>query len=118
MKPSALFNHDDISEAIKNTNFDKGLGPDGFDGHVLIQNADLRGKITEELVKILNDGQLPGYLLEANIVALSKAKGSNQVQPDDVRFIAVRSHLSKILEKAILDKTQKESPHLLTSKHY
>ena len=72
-----IFRHDDIYEAIKNTNFDKGLGPDGFDGHILLQNADLRGKITGELTNILNDGQLPGYLLEANVVALSKAKGSN-----------------------------------------
>ncbi len=77
MRPSLIFKHDDIYEAIKNTNFDKGLGPDGFDGHVLIQNADLKGKIADELVGILNDGQLPGYLLEANIVALSKARGSN-----------------------------------------
>ena len=102
-----IFNQNDIHEAIKNTNFDKGLGPDGFDGHILLQNADLRDKITGEHTNILNDGQLPGYLLEANIVALSKAKGSNQVQPDDVRFIAIRSHLSKILEKAISDKIQK-----------
>jgi hypothetical protein len=77
MRPSVIFRHDDIYEAIKNTNFDKGLGPDGFDGHILLQNADLRGKITGELTNILNDGQLPGYLLEANVVALSKAKGSN-----------------------------------------
>ena len=35
-----------------------------------------------------------------------------------MRFIAIRSHLSKILEKAIADKIQKESPHLLASKHY
>ena len=79
MRPSQTFKNDDIAEAIKNTNFDKGLGPDGFDGHVLLQNADLRGKIAGELINILKDGQLPGYLLEANIVALSKAKGSNQV---------------------------------------
>ena len=31
-----IFTHEDILEAIKSTNFDKGLGPDGFDGHVLI----------------------------------------------------------------------------------
>jgi hypothetical protein len=73
------FSHNDIHEAIKNTNFDKGLGPDGFDWHVLIQNAYLRDKITGELTNTLNEGHMPGYLLEANIVALSKAKGSNQV---------------------------------------
>ena len=56
MRPSTVFGNDDIIEAIRNTNFDKGLGPDGFDGHILLQNADLKSRITGELTKILNDG--------------------------------------------------------------
>ena len=40
------------------------------------------------------------------------------MQPYDVRFIAIRSHLSKILEKAIFEKIQRESPHLLMTKFY
>ncbi len=33
--PSELFKLSDITEAIKNSNFNKGLGPDCFDGNIL-----------------------------------------------------------------------------------
>jgi hypothetical protein len=38
---TALFNLDDIIEAIKQSNFNKGLGPDCFDGNVLNKNEQL-----------------------------------------------------------------------------
>ena len=31
-----LFNEQDVDEAIKECNFNKGLGPDGFDGNLLL----------------------------------------------------------------------------------
>ena len=31
-----LFNDQDVDEAIKECNFNKGLGPDGFDGNLLL----------------------------------------------------------------------------------
>ena len=37
---------------------------------------------------------------------------------DDIRPIVVRSHLSKIMEKAILSKIEKECLHLISSKIY
>ena len=30
-----LFSHEDVEQAIKASNFNKGLGPDGFDGTIL-----------------------------------------------------------------------------------
>ena len=44
-------------------NFDKGLGPDGFDGHILISKKDVRNKILGELTLMLNNGVFPEYLL-------------------------------------------------------
>jgi hypothetical protein len=35
---NALFSVDDIREATKQSNFNKGLGPDCFDGNVLNKN--------------------------------------------------------------------------------
>jgi hypothetical protein len=35
---TALFNLDDIREATKQSNFNKGLGPDCFDGNALNKN--------------------------------------------------------------------------------
>jgi hypothetical protein len=35
---TALFSLDDIREATKQSNFNKGLGPDCFDGNILNKN--------------------------------------------------------------------------------
>jgi hypothetical protein len=35
---TAIFSLDDIREAAKQSNFNKGLGPDCFDGNVLNKN--------------------------------------------------------------------------------
>ena len=35
---SELFKLSDITEAIKRSNFNKGLGPDCFDGNILLLN--------------------------------------------------------------------------------
>ena len=37
---------------------------------------------------------------------------------DEIRPIVVRSHVSKIMEKAILDKMYKKCPHVIASKVY
>ena len=37
---------------------------------------------------------------------------------DDIIPIVVKSHFSKIMEKAILSKVEKECPHLISSKIY
>ena len=37
---------------------------------------------------------------------------------DDIRPIVVRSHISKIMEKAILTKIEKSCPHLISSMIY
>jgi hypothetical protein len=34
-----LFNRQDVEEAIQQTNFNKGLGPDSFDGSILQDEA-------------------------------------------------------------------------------
>jgi hypothetical protein len=38
---SAIFSLDDIREANKQSNFNKGLGPDCFDGNILNKNEQL-----------------------------------------------------------------------------
>jgi hypothetical protein len=42
---SEIFRLAEISEAIKNCNFNKGLGPDCFDGNVLKNNSQLEMKV-------------------------------------------------------------------------
>ena len=56
-----LFTLMDILNAIDQSNFDKGIGPDGFDGRALARDADLKFKIANELVIMLNNGSFPEY---------------------------------------------------------
>ena len=44
-----MFNPGDVLEAAKCTNFNKGLGPDGFDGNLLKGYVHLNDKITGEI---------------------------------------------------------------------
>ena len=44
---------------------------------------------------------------------LSKNKGLDQAELKDIRPIVVRSHVAKILEKAIMAKVTVVAPHLL-----
>ena len=58
---------------------------------------------------------IPQYLYEGRLVPLSKNKGKDQDQAElkDIRPIVVRSHVAKILEKAIMAKVAAAAPHLL-----
>jgi hypothetical protein len=99
----ALFNPDIIEEAIRQTNPHKGIGPDGFCGLILECNQDLRRRYALAISNALNTGAIPSYLSEAKLVALSKNKGSAEATFDQIRPIAIRSHISKYMEKAILN---------------
>ena len=61
---------------------------------------------------------IPNYLYEGRLVPLSKNKGLDQAELKDIRPIVVRSHLAKIMEKAIMAKIAALAPHLLHTKVY
>jgi hypothetical protein len=52
------------------------------------------------------------------LVPLSKNKGKDQAELKDIRPIVVRSHVAKIMEKAIMAKVAAEAPHLLQTRIY
>jgi transcription initiation factor TFIIIB Brf1 subunit/transcription initiation factor TFIIB len=52
------------------------------------------------------------------MVALSKRKGSSIASSKEVRHIAILSHLSKVIEKAVLDKVVETKSELLKTKLY
>jgi hypothetical protein len=43
-----MFNMRDVEEAMKASNFNKGLGPDGFDGTIL-KPGDTSHRLTQEI---------------------------------------------------------------------
>ena len=66
----------------------------------------------------LNQGEIPEYLREGRMVPLYKTATKGPITLDEIRPIVVRSHISKIMEKAILAKIIECCPHLIESKMY
>ena len=104
---------------MKASNFNKGLGPDGFDGTVL-KPGDPSHRLTQEIAALIlgllnNPMSIPKYLYEGRLVPLSKNKGKDQAELKDIRPIVVRSHIAKILEKAIMAKVAALAPPLPVS---
>jgi hypothetical protein len=117
-----LFTDSDVVEAIKASNFNKGLGPDGFDGSILKPGDSSHPPtqvLSAQILGLLNKPMsIPRYLYEGRLVPLSKNKGKDQAELKDIRPIVVRSHLAKILEKAIMAKVAALAPHLLQTRIY
>ena len=65
-----LFRFTDITDAFQACNFNKGLGPDCFDGNVLQANETLGDKIAYEIVYALNSKAIPTYLQVGRMVPL------------------------------------------------
>ena len=112
------FTKEEIAAAAKCSNFNKGLGPDCFDGTILCNKKQLESKIIDEITHSLNNAAIPEYLRVGRLVPLQKTQTKGPVRLDDIRPIVVRSHLSKIMERAILTKIEQCCPHLISSKKY
>ena len=57
-----LYSFQDIEEAIKGCNFEKAIGPDGFDGRALARDETLRRKVAAEIAEALNKNEIPNYI--------------------------------------------------------
>jgi hypothetical protein len=66
----SLFTVDDVADAAKCSNFNKGLGPDCFDGNMLKSSADLNDKMMVEITDALNNMNVPEYLRVGRLVPL------------------------------------------------
>lgn len=67
-----LFSTQEIDDAAKESNFNKGLGPDGFDGNVLKNSEELRKKMVYEITDSMNSQKIPDYLRSGRLVPLQK----------------------------------------------
>ena len=74
-----IFTSADVEAAMKASNFNKGLGPDGFDGTFLRPGDPshrLTQRISAQILDLLNDSaSIPQYLYDGRLVPLSKNKG-------------------------------------------
>ena len=112
----------DVVDAMKASDFNKGLGLDGFDGTVLRPGDPshrLTAGIQAQILGLLNNSlRIPKYLYEGRLVPLSKNKGKDEAELKNIRPIVVRSHVAMILEKAILAKVAVLAPYLLQTRIY
>jgi hypothetical protein len=100
---TAVFSVEDIRQATLHSYFFKGLGPDCFDGNLVSRNELLGTKVIQEITDALNNCQIPNYLKIGRLVPLQKTLERGPCRLDEIRPIVVRSHISKIMEKAILE---------------
>ena len=108
----------DIEEAIKECNFNKVIGPDGFDGKILEKDEEIKEKIVKEIRTALNRNEIGRHLKIARLVPLSKNKGSDIARVNEIRPIAVKSHLFKIMERAVENKLKQSGSRLLKCDGY
>ena len=98
-----VFCKEDIEAAIGNCNFNKAIGVDWFSGKVLKKNNDIKTKLIDVMLHWLNDCCIPDYILVGKAVLFSKT-GKEMAGINDTRLITVRTHLLKVLEKAVMYK--------------
>ena len=67
---TALFSVEHIKTATKQSNFNRGLGPDCFDGNLITQNEQLGVKVMTEIADALNNSQILYYLRVGRLVPL------------------------------------------------
>jgi hypothetical protein len=66
------FTREEVVDAMRSSNFNKGLGPDCFDGNVLRNNSQLSEKVMAEITDALNNAIIPEYLRVGRLVPLQK----------------------------------------------
>jgi hypothetical protein len=64
------FTREEVVDAMRSSNFNKGLGPDCFDGNVLRNNSQLSEKVMAEITDALNKAIIPEYLRVGRLVPL------------------------------------------------
>lgn len=115
---TAIFSTSDILQAMDSCNFEKAIGPDGFDGKIIKMNNELKQKLAFDIKNRMNSNQIPSHLREGRLVALSKNKNNNAPSLNDIRPIVINSHLTKIMERAILLKLNSMNSSLLKVGRY
>ena len=97
-----------MEAAIGNCNFNKAIGVDWFSGKVMKKNNDIKKKLVDVMLKWLNDSCIPDYILVGKAVLFSKT-GKEMAGINDTRLITVRTHLLKVLEKAVMTNSRKRA---------
>ena len=64
------FTQEEVLLAVGSSNYNKGLGPDCFDGNVMKNYPQLQDKVVDEITNALNSGSIPDYLRVGRLIPL------------------------------------------------
>jgi hypothetical protein len=98
-------------------NFNKGLGPDGFDWNLLKSDPEVANKLFDSIISWLASGQFPKYLSDGRIVLLSK-DNKDFAEVSNTKPIVVTSHITKLIVKTIVIRLEKMRSTLLNTGSY
>lgn len=96
----------EVVQSIAQCNFKKAIGEDWLDGEIF-KDEKVGANLRAQVLKMLNTGQLPEYTKMNRVTPISKTNKA-VVEIDQVRGIGISSHVTKVLEKAILNKLKQE----------
>ena len=91
-----------MQAAFDSVNFKKAIGPDWASGQYLTHDSR-KLEVTSQLSSMLNNCVFPKYMSEGRLVLLSKTQ-SEYPGVDETRPLLIESHLTKIIERIILNK--------------
>ncbi|KEJ82849.1 hypothetical protein OXYTRIMIC_389 [Oxytricha trifallax] len=117
-KTEAFCGLNEVEQSIRECNFNKAIGPDGFYEKILGRSKSTRKTGCMKIASWLNAGQIPQYLKEGRLILLSKTAGDRYPEVNNARPIEVNSNLGKIIEKVILYKLQSGKCSLLQTGNY
>ncbi len=93
------------------------MGPDGFNGQLLLQNESLMNNYSKLIFEAMNKYQLPQYLSKGRLKLLSKSSNSFP-NISDTRPLIIQYHIAKIIEKVISNKLESLQSQLLQTPHH
>ncbi|KEJ82964.1 hypothetical protein OXYTRIMIC_648 [Oxytricha trifallax] len=78
---------EEVERSIRECNFNKAIGPDGFHGKMLTKSEKTRKVVSQKITKWINSGTIPQYLKEGRLILLSKNFGDpflKSITPDQL----------------------------------
>ena len=87
------------------------------DGSVLKRDPEVADRLFESILSWSASGQFPRYLSDGRLVLLSK-DNKDFAEVSNTRPIVVTSHITKVIEKAIVIRLEKMNSKLLSTGSY
>ncbi|KEJ82444.1 hypothetical protein OXYTRIMIC_662 [Oxytricha trifallax] len=85
---------------------------------MLSKSDKLQKVVSQKVAEWINCGKFPKYLKEGRLVLLGKNQGEQYPEINNTIPIVINSHLSKIIEKVIINKLQERKSELLETGNY